>query len=93
MAPSYPHPSCCPLLPNDHSLSDLSGARKRDYWTVEQSVEFYKGTLEIDTELGLAGQVCHETHRSRSLFNPKSAIDILGRVPEYVTLPSREIRP
>ncbi|RMJ06627.1 hypothetical protein CDV36_013767 [Fusarium kuroshium] len=53
-----------------------------DYWTVDESVYFYQKTLEVDKELGLAGLVCHETHRNRALFTPYAAKQILLKVPE-----------
>ncbi|WWC63269.1 uncharacterized protein I303_105869 [Kwoniella dejecticola CBS 10117] len=53
-----------------------------DYWSRETSIEFFRQTLEIDTELGLAGRVCHETHRNRSLFHPYIAADIVKAVPQ-----------
>ncbi|KAF1344371.1 xylose isomerase TIM barrel [Delphinella strobiligena] len=52
-----------------------------DHWTREQSVEFYKGTFQIESELGLTGKVSHETHRNRSLFNPYVTEYILEQVP------------
>jgi len=54
----------------------------RDTWRVEESVKFYKGTLQVDKELGLSGRVFHETHRNRSLFTPYTALQILRAVPE-----------
>lgn len=53
-----------------------------DHWTLDQAVEFYKGTLKVDAELGLQGRVRHETHRLRSLFNPYASAYILKKVPE-----------
>ncbi|KAK8870139.1 hypothetical protein IAR55_000709 [Kwoniella newhampshirensis] len=53
-----------------------------DMWTVEESIEFYKGTLVVDAELGLAGMVCHETHRNRSCYHPLPTAQILRQVPE-----------
>jgi hypothetical protein len=53
-----------------------------DYWTPEQAVEFFRGTLQIDAELSLAGRVCHETHRNRGLFTPYRALFVLEHVPE-----------
>ncbi|KAH7144214.1 hypothetical protein B0J13DRAFT_607626 [Dactylonectria estremocensis] len=53
-----------------------------DHWTLDESVEFYKGTLEVDVELGLEGKIRHETHRLRSMFNPYAGIYVLSRVPK-----------
>ncbi|OLN81506.1 hypothetical protein CCHL11_10303 [Colletotrichum chlorophyti] len=53
-----------------------------DIWTLDQSVEFYKGTFRIDEELGFAGKVTHETHRNRSLFTPYATKYILEKVPD-----------
>ncbi|KAH6676881.1 hypothetical protein F5X68DRAFT_235056 [Plectosphaerella plurivora] len=53
-----------------------------DAWTIDQSLEFYRGSLKVDRELGLEGKVCHETHRSRALFNPYVTAQILTAVPE-----------
>lgn len=58
-------------------------SKGRDYWTLEESVQFYKATIEIDAELGLAGKVVHETHRNRSLFTPYATTHILREVPKY----------
>ncbi|KAH7350206.1 hypothetical protein B0T11DRAFT_321932 [Plectosphaerella cucumerina] len=51
-----------------------------DAWSLEQSVEFYRGTLQVDEELGFKGKVCHETHRSRALFNPYVTVQILTQI-------------
>ncbi|WZH45848.1 uncharacterized protein QYS62_006916 [Fusarium acuminatum] len=53
-----------------------------DYWSWDESVYFFKKTLEIDDELGLTGLVSHETHRNRSLFTPYAAKYILPKVPK-----------
>ncbi|KAK1249719.1 hypothetical protein MKX08_009722, partial [Trichoderma sp. CBMAI-0020] len=53
-----------------------------DDWSIEESIKFYKGTIKIDRELGVSGFVCHETHRSRSLFTPWVTRMILEAVPE-----------
>ncbi|KAJ5930840.1 hypothetical protein N7466_006333 [Penicillium verhagenii] len=53
-----------------------------DAWDIEESILFYRGTLEVDKELGLSGRVYHETHRNRSLFTPYAAQRILHVVPE-----------
>lgn len=60
----------------------LTFQNARDAWDVEESIKFYKGTLQIDDELGLAGRVTHETHRNRSLFTPYATQRILEAVPE-----------
>ncbi|KAJ5261366.1 hypothetical protein N7478_011961 [Penicillium angulare] len=54
----------------------------QDSWDVEESIKFYRGTLDVDKEVGLAGRVYHETHRNRSLFTPYNAQRILEAVPE-----------
>ncbi|KAJ6007857.1 hypothetical protein N7540_011833 [Penicillium herquei] len=54
----------------------------QDAWDVKESIKFYRGTLEIDQELGLSGRVYHETHRNRSLFTPYTAVRILKAVPQ-----------
>ena len=54
-----------------------------DGWSIDQSVEFFTGTLAIDAELGLAGMVSHETHRNRAFFSPYSTAAVLKRVPRY----------
>jgi hypothetical protein len=54
---------------------------KRDIWTVDQSVEFFQGTLAVDRELDLVDKVCHETHRNRSCYYPKITVEIVRRVP------------
>lgn len=55
----------------------------RDAWDIEESIKFYRGTLEVDTELGVSGRVFHETHRNRSMFTPYAAQQILKAVPQY----------
>jgi hypothetical protein len=60
---------------------------RSDYWSPEQAVEFFRGTLEIDAEFGFTGIVCHETHRNRGLFNPYVSAYILEKVPEYEYCP------
>lgn len=54
---------------------------RSDYWTLDESVEFHRGTLAVDAELGVTGKVCHETHRNRSLFNPYTTAHVLKSVP------------
>ncbi|CAG8229090.1 unnamed protein product [Penicillium salamii] len=51
-------------------------------WTVDETVEFYSGTLNVDAELGLTGKVCHETHRNTAFFSPQSTAPVLQRVPK-----------
>ncbi|KAM6482104.1 hypothetical protein HDV62DRAFT_390947 [Trichoderma sp. SZMC 28011] len=53
-----------------------------DDWNIEESIKFYEGTIKIDRELDVSGFVCHETHRSRSLFSPWVTRLILEAVPE-----------
>ncbi|KAJ5910374.1 hypothetical protein N7504_005017 [Penicillium tannophilum] len=53
-----------------------------DAWDIEESIKFYRGTLEVDTELGVSGRVFHETHRNRSMFTPYAAQQILKAVPQ-----------
>lgn len=67
---------------NNTKQSILTFQNPRDAWDVEESIKFYKGTLQIDEELGLAGRVTHETHRNRSLFTPYATQRILEAVPE-----------
>lgn len=55
----------------------------RDDWYIEESIKFYEGPFKIDRELGISSLVCHETHRSRSLFSPWVTRLILEAVPEY----------
>ncbi|TQN66827.1 hypothetical protein CSHISOI_08612, partial [Colletotrichum shisoi] len=62
-----------PVKVNDQSGSDV--------WTLDRSVDFYRGTFQIDEELGCPGRVTHETHRNRSLFTPYAAKHILEKVP------------
>ncbi|KFY66746.1 hypothetical protein V496_01924 [Pseudogymnoascus sp. VKM F-4515 (FW-2607)] len=58
-----------------------------DGWSIEESVEFFSGTLVADAEEGLAGKVCHGTHRNWSFFSPYNTATILTQVPELkVTL-------
>ncbi|KFZ02879.1 hypothetical protein V502_11428 [Pseudogymnoascus sp. VKM F-4520 (FW-2644)] len=58
-----------------------------DGWSIEESVEFFRGTLVADAEGGLTGKVSHETHRNRSFFSPYNTAKILAQVPELkVTL-------
>ncbi|KAJ5999293.1 hypothetical protein N7451_007103 [Penicillium sp. IBT 35674x] len=54
-----------------------------DAWEIEESIKFYRGTLEVDREFGVSGRVYHETHRNRSMFTPYAAQQILKAVPQY----------
>ena len=51
-----------------------------DAWQLEQSVRFFGEVQEIAARMDIA--CSFETHRSRSLFNPWTTIDILQRLPE-----------
>ncbi|EEF63407.1 sugar phosphate isomerase/epimerase family protein [Pedosphaera parvula] len=51
-----------------------------DAWGVIKSVEFFGEAMEIGKKLGV--QLSFETHRSRSLFNPWTAREILLQLPE-----------
>ncbi|KAF9884413.1 hypothetical protein FE257_001813 [Aspergillus nanangensis] len=53
-----------------------------DYWSLDDSVYFYRQALQIEKEEGFEGKVCHETHRNRSLFNPYATDYILQHVPD-----------
>ncbi|KAL7940588.1 hypothetical protein V8C42DRAFT_337163 [Trichoderma barbatum] len=93
--PQYTGPRPCGSVPDVHLdiyreqlrlasilkplvINAQSGA---DYWTWDESVYFYRRTLEIDLEMGFEDKVCHETHRNRSLFNPYIADYVLQKVP------------
>ncbi|KAJ5864097.1 uncharacterized protein N7529_006013 [Penicillium soppii] len=64
------------------STMNFQSGDQRDLWDVEESIKFYKGTIHIDSELGISGRVYHETHRNRSLFTPYATRRILEAVPE-----------
>lgn len=51
-----------------------------DAWQLEQSVRFFGEVQEVAAKMDIA--CSFETHRSRSLFNPWTTIDILQRLPE-----------
>lgn len=51
-----------------------------DYWSKEQSLEFFKKAQEISNVEGI--EISHETHRSRALFNPWITKEILKEIPE-----------
>ena len=63
---------CEPLL-----ISVLAGC---DAWSLQRNVEFFGSALEIAREFGVA--VSFETHRSRSMFNPWIARDLLTQLPD-----------
>ena len=51
-----------------------------DAWQLEQSVRFFGEVQEVAARMNI--ECSFETHRSRSLFNPWTTIDILQRLPE-----------
>jgi hypothetical protein len=51
-----------------------------DAWSVSQSVEFFGQCMAVAGCLGI--QASFETHRSRSLFNPWTTLEILRQLPE-----------
>lgn len=51
-----------------------------DAWPLEQSVRFFGEVQELAARMNIA--CSFETHRSRSLFNPWTTLDILHRLPE-----------
>jgi len=61
-----------PLLINAHS--------GRDAFNRKEAMEFYKQAINIENDLGIP--VAHETHRSRTFFNPWITRDILLEIPE-----------
>ncbi|CAH0053732.1 unnamed protein product [Clonostachys solani] len=77
---AYVYSSSRDYLVSKNNIEMLT-SKHRDYWTLEESVEFYKATIEIDAELGLSGKVVHETHRNRSLFTPYATAHIIREVP------------
>jgi sugar phosphate isomerase/epimerase len=62
---------CQPLF-----LTAIAGC---DAWSVGQSVDFFGRAMMISDDLGITASF--ETHRSRSLFNPWTARDILRQLP------------
>jgi hypothetical protein len=62
---------CSPLF-----LTVIAGC---DAWSVAQSVDFFGEAISIGDKLDLT--ISFETHRSRSLFNPWAARDILHQLP------------
>ncbi|KAF4947090.1 hypothetical protein FGADI_10720 [Fusarium gaditjirri] len=60
-------------------INAQSGA---DYWSLDESVDFYQKTLGIDKERDLTGLARHETHCNRSLFTPYAANYILTKALE-----------
>jgi hypothetical protein len=63
---------CNPLF-----LTIIAGC---DAWNIEQSVEFFGQAIGLTNDLEITASF--ETHRSRSLFNPWTARDILRQLPE-----------
>jgi len=61
-----------PVLINSHSGADA--------FTREESLEFFRGALEIENAAGIP--VAHETHRGRILFNPWITRCVLSELPE-----------
>jgi sugar phosphate isomerase/epimerase len=61
---------------NPRFLTVIAGC---DAWSVEQSVNFFGEAMDIAGKLGVA--ISFETHRSRSLFNPWTAGNILRQLP------------
>lgn len=51
-----------------------------DAWSQEQSVRFFGEVQELSARMNIA--CSFETHRSRSLFNPWTTLEILHRLPE-----------
>ncbi|OGM49405.1 hypothetical protein ABOM_003519 [Aspergillus bombycis] len=93
--PGYAGPKPVGLTPTDHLTNyraqleiaktlrpfKINAHSGDDGWSIDQSVEFFTGTLAVDAELGLAGMVSHETHRNRAFFSPYSTAAVLKRVP------------
>lgn len=50
-----------------------------DAWSIAESVHFFGAAMAIADELGIVASF--ETHRSRSLFNPWTALEILRQLP------------
>jgi len=51
-----------------------------DAWSEEMSLEFFRRGLELADAAGM--DLCYETHRSRSLFNPWTTQRIVEAMPE-----------
>lgn len=51
-----------------------------DAWSMEQNERFFSEALLLGNKHGT--EICFETHRSRSLFNPWNALGILQRLPQ-----------
>jgi sugar phosphate isomerase/epimerase len=62
---------CAPLF-----LTVLAGC---DAWPAAQSVEFFGRAVGVAGEFGVVASF--ETHRSRPIFNPWAARDLLGQLP------------
>lgn len=60
-----------PLFFNAHSGSDG--------WSLNEAVDFYGATLEIEKSLGVT--ICHETHRQRYFGNPWTTRAVLEEFP------------
>jgi len=56
---------------NSHSGSDT--------WSIAESLQFFKGCLEIEAEENIS--VTHETHRRRVFYNPWITRDVLAALP------------
>jgi len=63
---------CSPLF-----ITTMAGC---DAWPLTQSVEFFGRAMEISKAIG--SPIAFEIHRSRSMFNPWIARDILLQLPE-----------
>ncbi len=56
-----------------------NGQTGADRWSLEECVRFFDAALNLEADLGI--QLCHETHRSRSLFNPWRTNEVLDALP------------
>ncbi len=61
-----------PLYINCHS--------GKDYFSFEQNLAFMSATSKMKTQTGI--RICHETHRSRILFNAPLTRQFIERVPD-----------
>jgi sugar phosphate isomerase/epimerase len=52
----------------------------QDAWTLDDSQRFCEAGMDVAARLGL--DLCYETHRSRSLFNPWVTAALLERLPQ-----------
>jgi sugar phosphate isomerase/epimerase len=68
----------------DHSLPAnpifFTAMAGNDLWTTKQSLEFLRKAKDIADGHGV--RVGFETHRSRSLFHPRVASELLGELPD-----------